>query len=71
MHRITGGDKSNYKWVSGIPVIGSLFVAISLITYWQTTSIFVTAIILIVMDTGGIHWFLGSILYNNVINKNK
>jgi hypothetical protein len=71
IHRVSGGEKDNYKWYSGLPVIGSLFVAISLLTYWQTTSIFIVAIILIAIDTGGIHWFLGTILYHAVMNKDE
>jgi hypothetical protein len=54
-----------------LPVIGSLFVAISLLKYWQNTWLFVAAIILIAIDTGGIHWFLGTILYQAVRKKDK
>jgi len=71
IHKIGGGNKSNYRWVSGLPLIGSLFVAVSLLKYWHTTWVFVSAIILIAMDTGGIHWFLVTILYHAIIKKKK
>ena len=71
IHRIGGGKKHSYKWVSGFPLIGSLFVAISLFIYWQTTWIFVAAIILIAIDTGGIYWLLGTTFYRAVIKKDR
>jgi hypothetical protein len=69
IHRMSGGNKDNYKWVSGFPLIGSLFVAILLLRYSHNTWIFVIAIILIAIDTGGIHWFLGTTLYHVVVKK--
>ena len=71
IHKMVGGKKDNYKGVSGFPLIGSLFVAISLFRYSHITWIFVTAMILIAIDTGGIHWFLGTYLYHAVIKKDR
>jgi len=67
IHRMRGAKKENYKWVSGFPLIGSLFVALSLIQYWHTTGILVAALFLIAIDTGGIPWFLGTMLYRALV----
>ncbi len=71
VHRLTGKKKEEYKWVSGIPVFGSLFVALSLLALWQTPWVLVMSIILILIDTGGIHWLAGVVLYHEVLKKEK
>ncbi len=58
-----------YKWVSGLPLVGSLFVAISLFLLYQIKWILILGIILISIDTGGIHWFLGTVLYHELLKK--
>ena len=52
IHRLAGGTKDNYKWVSGAPVFGSVFVALSLVV--------------ILIDTGGLHWFAAAMLYQTL-----
>jgi len=37
LHKFRGGKEEDYKWVSGIPVVGSLLVALSLLAFWQIT----------------------------------
>ena len=58
---LRGGRKSEYKWTSGTPLIGSLFVLVGLTP--ETRWILIAGLILILIDTGGLHWFLGSMLY--------
>jgi hypothetical protein len=62
--RFLGHSKESFQWVSGAPFLGSLLVAISLLAFHSTTWILVTGIILILIDTGGIHWFAGTMLYH-------
>ena len=57
--------------VSPVPVMGSLFVAISLFYFWQTTWILVLSIILILTDIGGLHWFAVSMFYHYVVKKGR
>ena len=71
IHRLTGHKKEDYKWTSGIPLFGSLFVALSLLSFWRVSWVLVLSLILIVIDTGGIHWFLGVMLYQEILKKNK
>jgi Na+/melibiose symporter-like transporter len=69
VHRIMGKKKEEYQWISGFPVFGSLFVAISLFKFWQPPWLLATAIILILIDTGGLHWFAGTMLWYEVLKK--
>jgi hypothetical protein len=62
-HRLRGGTKEDYKWVSGIPLFGSLFVAVALLKFWSVTPILIPSVLLIVIDTGGLHWFIGTVLF--------
>lgn len=71
LHRLGGGSKESYHWVSGFPLVGSFFVAIALLKYWHNTGLFVAAMLLIAIDTGGIPWFLGSILYQAVTKRDE
>jgi hypothetical protein len=63
IHRLRGLSRESYHWSSGFPIIGSLMVAISLIGLHSQTGILPASIVLIAIDTGGIHWFAGSMIY--------
>jgi hypothetical protein len=63
VHRMRGMPKESYRWVSGIPVFGSAFVALSLIRLHSFSLVLISGIVLIAIDTGGIHWFVGSMIY--------
>ena len=69
VHRFMGKKKDEYRWISGIPVFGSLFVAISLLGIWQLPLFRAAAIGLILIDTGGLHWFAGTMLWYKVLKK--
>ncbi|MHC4344741.1 MAG: hypothetical protein ACYSUP_08665 [Planctomycetota bacterium] len=64
-----GRQKKEYRRVSGIPVFGSLFVGISLLKFWQSPWLLALGILLILIDSGGLHWFFGTILYHEVLKK--
>ncbi len=63
LHRLSGGTREDYGWISGVPVFGSLFVAISLVWGWNSTAWFRAAFVLILIDTGGLHWFAGTMIW--------
>jgi uncharacterized membrane protein YdcZ (DUF606 family) len=66
LHRLRGNSKDSFHWVSGFPLVGSLFVALSLLGLHNISGITLMAVILIVIDTGGIHWFIGSMIYQSI-----
>jgi hypothetical protein len=63
LHRLRGGSHESYRWVSGIPLFGSLFVALSLFQLCATPLLLPAGVALILADTGGIHWFIGTMIY--------
>ena len=63
LHKLRGGTKETYRWNSGIPLFGSGMVALSLLRLGPIHSIPAAAIMLIAIDTGGIHWFIGTMIY--------
>jgi hypothetical protein len=70
LYRLKGGQKTDYKWISGFPVLGSVFVIFSIILlldFW----VLMGGIVLITIDTGGFHWFLGSMFYHKVWKKSE
>ena len=69
LHKLKGGARDDYRWVSGAPVIGSLFVAASLLVLHDVKWLLVSGLALIVMDTGGIHWFAGAMLVRTISGK--
>ena len=71
IHRLRGGTRENYKHVSGLPLFGSLFVALSLLKFYSHPILLAIAVILILIDTAGLHWFLGTMFYYYAIRKRK
>ncbi len=63
---LRGGRKSEFRWISGTPVIGSLSVAVGLVYLHQTSWILLAGLVLILIDTGGLHWFAGTILSQRI-----
>jgi len=63
IHQLKGGSKDDYQWVSGWPIIGSALVAVSLFEFWGQSWIGYLALILILIDLGGLHWFIGSMVF--------
>ncbi len=69
IYRLSGGGKQEYKWVSGAPALGSLFVGLSLISPYVTNWMLISGVALILIDTGGLHWFLATIFYYVIFQK--
>jgi len=63
LHRFRGGTKDNFQWISCKPIIGSALVAVSLFEFWDQSWLGYLAVVLILIDTGGLHWFLGLMIY--------
>ncbi len=58
--------KRKYKWESGIPLFGSLFLFVSLLFLYKNPYILILGIALILMDTGGILWFIAIMIYYKI-----
>ena len=69
LHLLRGGARKEYKWVSGAPLIGSLLMGLSLLELHTDPRYFIPGVILVVLDTGGIHWFLGVLLFHSMRKK--
>ena len=52
-----------YKWSSGIPVFGSLFLVIAVVMFHESPALFWSGIAVAILDTGGLHWFAGVMLW--------
>lgn len=60
-----GHQKESYRFISGIPVFGSLIVYLLLRHMNLPPAMQYVAIGLIAIDTGGIHWAIGNIIYHS------
>jgi hypothetical protein len=69
LHRLRGFSKESYQWVSGAPVIGSLLVALSLLGRHGQEGILAPALVLMAIDTGGLHWFVATVICHSVWDK--
>ena len=66
IHRLKGGSRDDYKWVSGAPLVGSLFALAGLPAVWHIPWLRAVVIVLILFDTGGIHWFAGTMVWRRL-----
>ena len=64
IHRFIGGSHENYKWVSGIPLLGSLMLWFSIPCLMAYPSLKWFAVVVSLFDTGGIHWFFASLFFH-------
>jgi hypothetical protein len=55
IYKLLGRDCPN---VSGIPLIGNLFVLVAMLLVERTAAVWMIATLLILIDTGGLPWFL-------------
>jgi len=63
LHRLRGREEEAYRPVSGFPLVGSFLVAVSLVALHVHAAILSVTIVLMLVDTGGIHWFVGSMIH--------
>jgi hypothetical protein len=68
LSRLTGGE---YKHVSGFPLVGSLSVVIAVVILRGPSLLFWGGATLALLDTGGLHWFVGVILWAYVLYRGR
>lgn len=61
--RRRGVPPKDIPHVSGAPLVGSLFVLVGLGAAHEVPGLLPLGAILILLDTGGPHWFVGTMLY--------
>lgn len=63
------GSKSGttYPAVSGIPLFGSALLGVAAIILWGSTCWVVASVLIAIIDTGGLHWFLATLLWHEVL----
>jgi len=63
LYMLLGRSKEPFQWVSGVPLLGTLFVVVAFILLRDIPFFFWSSTILVLIDTGGPLWFAGSLLY--------
>jgi hypothetical protein len=69
LFRAFGGEQRDWRWKSGFPLVGSLLVGIAWIGWLRglgSSTVDVFALVLVALDTGGLHWFILSTAYDAV-----
>lgn len=59
-----------FRFVSGIPLLGSAFVVIALLISSGNSVLLWLGVALAALDTGGIHWFMGTMIYASFKGRN-
>lgn len=54
------------RFVSGFPLVGSLLLVGSVVLLWRARCWVITALAIAALDTGGLHWFLGVLLWGAI-----
>src|SRR5579862_3719152 len=68
LRRLSGRE---YKWVSGVPLVGSLLLVIAAAMLHNSFLLFWGGIAVALLDTGGLHWFLGVMLWMHLFRRDK
>jgi hypothetical protein len=58
-------------WVSGFPLVGSLSLVAAALLLWNSPQWFWSCLGLALLDTGGLHWFLGMMLWHMTLHHNR
>jgi hypothetical protein len=59
------------QFVSGFPLVGSLLLFASAVVLWRTQWLAFTALSVAALDTGGLHWFLGVLLWEAISGRSR
>ena len=63
LHRLRGLPEESFRYASGIPLLGSVFVGSSLLGIHAQPGVLPVAIVLAVIDAGGVVWVAGAMIY--------
>lgn len=71
LHRWRGGTRDDFRWISGLPIFGSLFLWLAALALIHHPVLMWTALITSLFDTGGLHWFAGTMIYTALFRRGK
>ena len=63
LHRWRGGARDHFRWVSGFPLVGSLFLWLAALFLVRRPVLTWAALGISLFDTGGFHWLAGMMFY--------
>jgi hypothetical protein len=63
LHLRRGGTRENFRWVSGIPLVGVLLLCLAILCLANHPALVRTAIVIALLDTSGPHWLIGMLIY--------
>ena len=66
LHRLRHGSLDDYRFASGIPLIGSVLAAMAVVAGFGTLAASCISLASVVLDTGGLPWFLVSIWRHDI-----
>ena len=66
LHRLRGGDRSDFKFVSVVPVVGQIVLLLSCQLLGAYPSVVGAAMVLMLLDLGGLHIALGALAWFSV-----
>jgi hypothetical protein len=59
--RLHGKSMNGYKHASGIPLVGSILVAIAVLVAWGKLSVAATSLLILFADTGSVVWLFAAL----------
>lgn len=59
-------ERTDYRHISGLPILGSVLVVSSLMIFQTPQWAIVAGVILAGLDTGGIQWFIGVMVWHHL-----
>jgi membrane-associated phospholipid phosphatase len=62
--------RQEYRFISGLPAVGSLLLVASFFCFPSGHYVGWAALVIALFDTGGIHWFCGTMLYQSTRSNN-
>jgi hypothetical protein len=72
LHRLRGGTREDFRWVSGVPLVGIFVLMLAVICFGrQYLALTWTAIVIAALDTSGPHWLAGFLLFNLLFQRRK
>jgi hypothetical protein len=64
LHRLRGGTRADFRWVSGFPLVGILLLGLAAMCLGNDyPAVAWTALAVAALDTSGPHWLAGIMLY--------